>query len=122
MSTRLLILPTDIGATLPFEQVVPYVTRTFPGSGEMAYLLDRPMLFYVSDDGAGIDVKSFWAKIAGTKYSYGDIEVELVYSAPDRSSCIFSVVPTGLKWNQEIEIEVLCEDRLGNPGLNVEIS
>ena len=122
MSTAYHNLLTTIGATLPFEQVVPYITRTFPGSGEMAYLLNRPMLFYVSDDGAGINVNSFWAKIAGVTYEYGDAEVELVYSAPDRSSCVFSVIPVGLKWNQEIEIEVLCEDRLGNPGLNVEIS
>lgn len=109
-------LSLAIAATCLPEYTPPYITRTFPSSGGLLPL-GHPILFYVRDDGSGIDLLSFWTKVNGVTYKYGDPEVKLEYSTSDYRDCVFSVLPTGLKWNDNLNVEVSVFDRLGNPGL-----
>lgn len=115
-------LKVEIAVAFVDEQVPPYISNVYPLPNSRRYQIGQPMLFYMRDDGAGIDPATFWAKIKGTIYKYQiDEEVSLIYATPSKQYCVFGVQAADLYWNEDLAVEVYCEDRLGNPGLIEEI-
>lgn len=67
----------------------------------------------------GVDPATFWVKLNGTKYSYGDSQIytkKISYR-----EYMFYVTPPVFGYDTEVQAEVYCEDHLGNPGLLREV-
>ena len=109
------------GARYIIDTDIPYIRYDhYPVDGQVAVNPYHPIIMRIVDDGLGLDLSSYWCKVNGVKYSYGDAEVK-AYPINPPNEYLFAVKPTFMGWNKSVTIDVYCNDLYGNPGLLREV-
>ena len=112
-------IKTEIAATLTADTTPPYVERyPNPYDGDTNVERDAPVLFYVRDDGWGVDIDSIWVEIDGVKYQNGD--PEFAYTGSPNSYKVIVRPINDWAYNQIITVRIFGKDLAGNPGLDLE--
>lgn len=114
-------LSSVIGAKYLLDTDIPYLKYDFyPSDNAQAISPYSPILMKIADVGMGVKLDTFFCKVNGVQYNYGDSEVK-VYPLRPPFEYLFAVKPGFLGWNKEATVDVYCEDKYGNPGLKKEI-
>lgn len=109
------------GARYIIDTDIPYIRYDhYPVDGQVAVSPYHPIIMRIVDDGLGLDLSSYWCKVNGVKYSYGDAEVK-AYPVNPPNEYLFAVKPAFMEWNKSVTVDVYCSDLYGNPGLLREV-
>ena len=115
----LLYVKTDVACAYAQDVEPPYVERyPEPYEGDVEVKRSAPILFYISDDGWGVDIDSIWVEIDGVKYQNGD--PEFAYTGSPNSYKVIVRPINDWAYNQIITVRIFGKDLAGNPGLDLE--
>lgn len=114
-------LLSAVGARWAVDSDIPFIRYDhFPADGQVAVNPNTTIIMKIVDRTHGVNLSTYWCKVGGVKYKYGDPEIR-VYPVQPPNEYLFAVKPGFLGWNKTVSVDAYCEDLSGNPGLLREI-
>jgi hypothetical protein len=99
----------------------PVIKRNpYPRDEQIDFPPTAPVVFFLRDEGVGVDINTVWVEIDGVQYKQGDPEFQATPWDTINQYLVSVRLPGGFSPNKSVVIRIYGLDRIGNPGVTLE--